>query len=174
MAAPKRNVAYDRPSEPNFIKAFKEKIGYKEPDPIDAKFEAPKIDESKLDDREEREDEQPTVVTLKPGDLTQEQYDEIRLIEKNATRDDDTSNESSRDLHDRDNSSDKELPKADLALKVSFKKPAQKRSSPSGISATSKKSKSEDFRKKKVVPSEKEYKTVQNSGLLSFDEEEEG
>ena len=49
MAAPKRNVAYDRPSEPNFIKAFKEKIGYKEPDPIDAKFEAPKINESKSD-----------------------------------------------------------------------------------------------------------------------------
>ena len=82
MAAPKRNVAYNKPSEPSFVRAFKRKVGYKEPETIESKFDAPKIDESKLDDREDRPEEQPTVVALRPGDLTQEEYDEIKKKEE--------------------------------------------------------------------------------------------
>lgn len=78
MAVPRRNVAYNKPAEPSFLRAFKQKVGYKEPETIESKFDPPKIDESKLDDREDRPDEQPTVVALRPGDLTQEEYDEMK------------------------------------------------------------------------------------------------
>lgn len=81
MAVPRRNVAYNKPAEPSFLRAFKQKVGYKEPETIESKFDPPKIDESKLDDREDRAEEQPTVVALRPGDLTQEEYDEIRKKE---------------------------------------------------------------------------------------------
>ena len=84
MAVPRRNVAYNKPAEPSFLRAFKQKVGYKEPEPIESKFNPPKIDESKLDDREDRADEQPTVVALRPGDLTQEEYDEVRRKEGDA------------------------------------------------------------------------------------------
>jgi hypothetical protein len=33
----KRNVAFIKPDEPNFLKRMKEEIGYKEPDTIEAK-----------------------------------------------------------------------------------------------------------------------------------------
>ena len=31
MSVPSRNVAYKKPAEPPFLKAFKDKVGYKEP-----------------------------------------------------------------------------------------------------------------------------------------------
>ena len=31
MAVPSRNVAYKKPEEPSFLKAFKSKVGYREP-----------------------------------------------------------------------------------------------------------------------------------------------
>ena len=54
-----RNVLYLKPKTPSFIAQFKEKVGYKEPDTVETKFEKP--NSSKLDDRE-LEDENPTVV----------------------------------------------------------------------------------------------------------------
>lgn len=33
----KRNVAFTKPEDPNFLKRIKDQIGYKEPDTIDAK-----------------------------------------------------------------------------------------------------------------------------------------
>lgn len=54
-----RNVSYLKPKTPSFIAQFKEKVGYKEPDTVETKFEKP--NSSKLDDRE-LEDENPTVV----------------------------------------------------------------------------------------------------------------
>lgn len=72
MSAPRRNVAFAKPAEPKFLKAFKDRVGYKSPDTIEAK-RTRQIDEREPDDREDREDEQPTVVVLKPGDLTKEE-----------------------------------------------------------------------------------------------------
>lgn len=82
MAAPRRNIAYNKPAEPSFVRAFKQKVGYKEPESIERKFDPPKIDESKLDDREDKPEEQPTIVALRPGDLTQEEYDEVNKKEE--------------------------------------------------------------------------------------------
>lgn len=84
MAAPRRNIAYNKPAEPSFVRAFKQKVGYKEPESIESKFDPPKIDESKLDNREDKPEEQPTVVALRPGDLTQEEYDEVKKKEEVA------------------------------------------------------------------------------------------
>ena len=70
--APRRNVAFAKPAEPKFLKAFKERVGYKSPDTIEAK-RTRQPDDRGPDDREDREDEQPTVVVLTPGDLTKEE-----------------------------------------------------------------------------------------------------
>ena len=153
MAAPKRNVKFDKPEDPSFLKAFKSKVGYKEPDSIDVKFNQPDIDESKLDDREDREDEQPTVVVLKPGDLSQEEFKEIK------------------DKAKKEGSSYAELPSDG---KVVFKKPGSKRrksSEDGGITASTKKTKetSEDYDRKKV---KNKTQGVSNSSLLSFQEDD--
>ena len=154
MAAPKRNVKFDKPEDPSFLKAFKSKVGYKEPDSIDVKFNQPDIDESKLDDREDREDEQPTVVVLKPGDLSQEEFKEIKEKAK------------------KEESSYAESPSEG---KVVFKKPGSKRrksSEDGGITASTKKTKetSEDNDRKKV---KSKTQGVSNSSLLSFQEDDD-
>ena len=74
MSAPKRNVAYTKPGDPSFLKAFKERVGYKAPDTIEAK-RTHRPDPDDREDREDREDEQPTVVVLRSGDLTKEEVD---------------------------------------------------------------------------------------------------
>jgi len=81
MSAPKRNVAYTKPSEPSFLKAFKERVGYKAPDTIEAKRTHRPDDR---EDREDREDEQPTVVVLRPGDLTKEEADKETKQQKGS------------------------------------------------------------------------------------------
>lgn len=42
----KRNVAFIKPDEPNFLKRMKEEIGYKEPDTIEAKVNQIFVEES--------------------------------------------------------------------------------------------------------------------------------
>lgn len=37
IMGPKRNVAFIKPEEPNFLKKIKQEIGYKEPDTVEAK-----------------------------------------------------------------------------------------------------------------------------------------
>jgi len=76
MSAPRRNVAFTKPAEPSFLKAFKQRVGYKAPDTIEAK-RSQQLDDGKLDDREDREDEKPTVVVLNPGDLTKEEAEKV-------------------------------------------------------------------------------------------------
>ena len=83
MSAPRRNVAFTKPAEPNFLKAFKERVGYKSPDTIEAK-RTRQLDEREPEDREDREDEQPTVVVLKPGDLTKEEADKATNKQKGS------------------------------------------------------------------------------------------
>lgn len=40
---PKRNVAFIKPEEPNFLKKIKQDIGYKEPDTVEAKVGGMKL-----------------------------------------------------------------------------------------------------------------------------------
>jgi hypothetical protein len=61
-------VAWDAP-EPKFIRELKEKVGYKEPEGVEAKHRRAEGGE----DREDRDDEAPTVVVLRKGDLTEEE-----------------------------------------------------------------------------------------------------
>ncbi len=57
--------------EPAFLKRMKAAAGYKEPEE-DLEAKRAKLEE---DDREDRDDERPTVVVLREGDLTQEEAD---------------------------------------------------------------------------------------------------
>lgn len=67
------NINFNKPSEPAFLKRFKDQVGYKERvTSIDDKFpsanEAGRVTE--IEDREDRDDEKPVVVVLNDGDLT--------------------------------------------------------------------------------------------------------
>ncbi|XP_035917177.1 uncharacterized protein KIAA1143 homolog [Anopheles stephensi] len=65
----KRNVAFIKPDEPDFLKRMKAQIGYREGPSIDDKREA--IENFDDSDDEEQEDEKPQVVVIKEGDLTE-------------------------------------------------------------------------------------------------------
>uniref|UniRef100_A0A182NIA6 DUF4604 domain-containing protein n=1 Tax=Anopheles dirus TaxID=7168 RepID=A0A182NIA6_9DIPT len=66
---PKRNVAFIKPDEPDFLKKMKAQIGYREGPSVDDKREA--IENFSDSDDEEKEDEKPQVVVIKEGDLTE-------------------------------------------------------------------------------------------------------
>merc|ERR1719474_1980671 len=63
------NVGFVKPQEPKFLREIKEKVGYREADGIEAKMRRAKGGV----DREDVEDEAPTVVVLNKGDLTEEE-----------------------------------------------------------------------------------------------------
>lgn len=70
---PRHNVTCIKPSDPPFIRRMKERIGYVEGPSVDTKREL-----LPRDAQEDREDEKPVVVILKPGDLTAEEADAIQ------------------------------------------------------------------------------------------------
>ncbi|PSN52946.1 Uncharacterized protein C0J52_03641 [Blattella germanica] len=76
----KRNISYIKPEEPSFLKRLKAEAGFKEADTVETKREALPQDADDLDDRD---DEKPVVVVLKPGDLTAE---EVEKIEKEGKK----------------------------------------------------------------------------------------
>ncbi|KAJ8919867.1 hypothetical protein NQ315_006396 [Exocentrus adspersus] len=67
----KRHVAYIKPNEPSFLKRLKQEAGYKEGPTVDTKRE--NLSGVADEDLQDTEDEQPTVVVLKSGDLTAEE-----------------------------------------------------------------------------------------------------
>uniref|UniRef100_A0A1Q3G383 DUF4604 domain-containing protein n=1 Tax=Culex tarsalis TaxID=7177 RepID=A0A1Q3G383_CULTA len=70
----KRNVAFLKPEEPDFLKRMKAQIGYKEGPTVDAKRQkVQNLEDSDDDEREERDDEKPQIVVVKDGDLTAEE-----------------------------------------------------------------------------------------------------
>ncbi|XP_056633234.1 uncharacterized protein KIAA1143 homolog [Diorhabda sublineata] len=80
----KRHVAYIKPDEPSFLKKLKKEAGYIEGPTVDTKRERyGNISEEDLLDTEE---EQPTVVVLKTGDLTVEEakFEEERLKKRKS------------------------------------------------------------------------------------------
>ena len=128
MSAPNRNVAWIKPQEPSFLKAFKNKVGYREPDTIGKQLWVPFTSTVELSiaspplspplsflplplesmlfteakrarvapeseggdggrgegggGDEEREDELPTVVVMKKGDVGEEEYQKYREMMK--------------------------------------------------------------------------------------------
>ncbi|XP_017022936.1 uncharacterized protein KIAA1143 homolog [Drosophila kikkawai] len=74
------NITYVKPQEPSFLAKLKAEIGYKEGPTVDTKRQRLETDPDREDydsgedeKRPEREDEQPQVVVLKPGDLSAEE-----------------------------------------------------------------------------------------------------
>ncbi|GLV33988.1 uncharacterized protein CBL_11129 [Carabus blaptoides fortunei] len=118
----KRNIAYIKPQEPSFLRKLKEQIGYKEGPTVDTKRQALRPDDC---DEEDVYEEQPTVVVLKPGDLSAEEAAQVKQdLEKEEA----------------------ETP-ADLTARIVFKAPeksverAQKRASLEKSSTASKRAK---------------------------------
>ncbi|TSQ69476.1 hypothetical protein Baya_11265 [Bagarius yarrelli] len=144
----KGNVSWVKPSEPSFLRKFKNDIGYKEGPTVETKRqELPQCDEDS--GGSDREDELPQVVVLKKGDLTAEEAMHL----KNKITD-----------SDKD-----EQPPVDG--KILFKKPTKRSSDKSeGITARSNsKKKRNDEKEKKKESGVK----VKNSSLLSFDDDDE-
>ncbi|XP_021929839.1 uncharacterized protein KIAA1143 homolog [Zootermopsis nevadensis] len=77
----KRSITYIKPQEPSFLTRLKAEAGYKEPDTVETKREILPCDADELKDKE---DDQPVVVVLKPGDLTAEEAAKIEKEEEQA------------------------------------------------------------------------------------------
>ncbi|XP_063778479.1 uncharacterized protein KIAA1143 homolog [Pseudophryne corroboree] len=151
--ASKRNpVSYVKPAEPSFLRKFKKDVGYKEGPTVDTKRQELPVtaDDS---DGSDKEDEQPQVVVLKKGDLSEDEVIKIKQQIKESTK-------------------DEEPVPADG--KIMFRKP-EKRSTGdkfSGINtSSSKKKKPEETTESSSVKSSQ--KQVRNSSLLSFDDDED-
>ncbi|KAM4688257.1 uncharacterized protein KIAA1143 homolog [Discoglossus pictus] len=148
----KNLVSYVRPSEPSFLTKFKKDVGYKEGPTVETKRQGLPMppDDS---DGSDKEDEQPQVVVLHKGDLSEE---EVLKLKKEI----------------KESSKGEEAAPADG--KILFKKP-EKRSSGdkfSGLNANSSKKKKQE-ENKESSSSKSGQKQVRNSSLLSFDDEEE-
>ncbi|XP_072268375.1 uncharacterized protein KIAA1143 homolog [Pyxicephalus adspersus] len=145
----KNRVSYVKPAEPSFLTKFKKDIGYREGPTVDTKRqELPTV--ANDSDGSDQEDEQPQVVVLRKGDLSEEEVMKIKEQIKGNAKDDDSISADG---------------------KILFRKPV-KRITDSGVNATStKKKKSEE--NQESSSSKSSQKPIRNSSLLSFDEEDE-
>ncbi|XP_028986333.1 uncharacterized protein KIAA1143 homolog [Betta splendens] len=151
-------VSWVKPSEPSFLKKFKNDVGYKEGPTVDTKRQTmPSLDDD--DSGSDREDELPQVVVLKSGDLTAE---EVKKIKGEA---------------DGDAEKDDEPPPDG---KILFKKPAKRSSSDKFQGITASSSKKKKSNKAAAAEEEEEGRTevksgrkVKNNSLLSFGGEED-
>ncbi|XP_050728441.1 uncharacterized protein KIAA1143 homolog [Eriocheir sinensis] len=164
------NVSFSKPDEPSFLKKFKERVGYKEDHGLSEKFaEMPKATDEDVADTEE---ELPQIVSLRSGDLTQEEIDQLRsegrlddLLKKNSEEEGEV-----QGPKNRDEVSEPEVPADGRIL---FRKP-NKRSSDGPQGKDGKKlkdGKSEESSENKSKKVKK--KAHQDKKLLSFDEDEE-
>lgn len=80
-------ISYVKNEDPAFIKAFKQKAGYKEQPTLVAKSEKLAFEE---DDRSDNEDEKPVVVVLKQGDISAEEIEQLKDQGKIKDQDDGT------------------------------------------------------------------------------------
>lgn len=72
----KRNVAYIKPQEPEFLRRLKEQVGYKEGPTVDTKRE--QLPQLTNEDVEDRAEDAPVVVVVNPGDLTEEEAEKYK------------------------------------------------------------------------------------------------
>ncbi|XP_059477940.1 uncharacterized protein KIAA1143 homolog [Neocloeon triangulifer] len=145
---PRRNVGFIKPPEPAFITKMKQDIGWTEGPNVETKRET--LSTATEDDENDRDDESPTIVVLKKGDLTAE---EAKLeVEKKQKIEDQTP--------------------ADLGGRIMFKKPEKRSTETPSSSKDNLDSKKAKIDKKKDKG--KSSKSVKNDKkLLSFDDEEE-
>jgi len=81
----KAKVGYAKPPEPKFIRDLKAKVGYKEPVGLEAKMRGGDGEggfSGEMEDREDRDDEKPTIVVMKDGDLTEEEVKVVKAETK--------------------------------------------------------------------------------------------
>lgn len=138
----KNSVQCIKTEEPAFIRRFKQQVGYKEGPTVDDKRAALERDDTGSD----LEDEKPSIVVLKKGDLTAEEVEDLKKQGKSFEFEDEPEEK-------------EEEPPADG--RILFKKPKKRSSS------------SEEDSEKKKKHKKSESKKVKNKSLLSFDEEEE-
>ncbi|XP_047488641.1 uncharacterized protein KIAA1143 homolog [Penaeus chinensis] len=159
------NVAFSKPEEPAFLKRFKERVGYKEDQGMSDKFA--KMPEATDEDLDDKDDELPQVVSLRSGDLTQEEYDQLRSEGKL----DDLLEEGEGEVQGPKTREEVDAP-ADG--KIIFRKPAKRSGDEKDGKGTEKKQKGEDKNEKREKKSKKEKeKELKKIKLLSFNEDEE-
>ncbi|KAK6190168.1 hypothetical protein SNE40_002094 [Patella caerulea] len=142
-------VSYVENDEPSFIKRFKERIGYKEGPNVETKRELPDFNDEDEESTGNKDDEKPTVVVLKNGDLTSEEAEQLQL------------------------QIDKEEPAHTIGDKIVFKQPKKRQAEEEGEDISGEQvKKSGKTKGNKNKQKSKEKKQKKNS-LLSFDEEEE-
>ncbi|KAK2188977.1 hypothetical protein NP493_119g10009 [Ridgeia piscesae] len=146
----KRNISYTQQDEPAFLKRFKEKIGYKEGPDINAKrcVGPPEDGDS---DGEERDDEQPVIVVLKKGDLD---ADEVARLGGDSSKDTSAGNDEA------------------AGGRIMFKKPKKTTTESNSELKKSSSSKSKETDHSSHSKRNK-TKTLKNTNLLSFTEDEE-
>ncbi|KAK6184199.1 hypothetical protein SNE40_006713 [Patella caerulea] len=141
-------VSYVENDEPSFIKRFKERIGYKEGPNVETKRELPDFNDEDEESTGNKDDEKPTVVVLKNGDLTSEEAEQLQL------------------------QIDKEEPAHNIGDKIVFKQPKKRQAEEEGDDSGEQVKKSGKTKGSKNKQKSKEKKQKKNN-LLSFDEEEE-
>ncbi|CAG2159384.1 unnamed protein product [Oppiella nova] len=145
MANRKRNISFAKPEEPDFIKKLKAKHGITAGPDVDTKREVmPRVDS---DDLEDRDEEQPVIVVLKDGDLDEEEVK--RITDENQLKQEET------DIKEG---------------KIIFKKPDKSETNDQNQSLLKSKSEKESIRQRLQS---NETKSVRNSSLLSFGDEED-
>ncbi|XP_017127482.1 uncharacterized protein KIAA1143 homolog [Drosophila elegans] len=145
----RNNITYVKPQEPSFLAKLKAEIGYKEGPSVETKRQRLESDhedyDSSEDCRPEREDEQPQVVVLKPGDLS---ADEAKLAAKELAE-----------------------KRADLTQPIVFKQRVKQLNIEENKSQSVNSKKSEKSGKKSEKSKSKKSKVA--SSKLSFNEDEE-
>ncbi|EDV50323.1 uncharacterized protein KIAA1143 homolog [Drosophila erecta] len=143
----KRNITYVKPQEPSFLAKLKAEIGYKEGPTVETKRQRldPQDQEDYDSEEDSREDEQPQVVVLRPGDLSAEEAKTEKLL-------------ASKELAEK---------RADLTQPIVFKQRVkqpniEEHKSQSGVNRKSDKSGTSKTKKSKAA-----------SSKLSFNEDEE-
>lgn len=154
-----KGITYTKPEEPAFLKAIKERVGYREPDTIDAKKKHIYAAENEDEEKDEllggvRPEDRPQVVVLKEGDLSEADVDQIHKEQKEA----------------------EERAKIE-AGDITFRKPIKRTHETSDASANSKETKNSgsDCVNSKMDRFENwQKKPKTESRLLSFQEDEGG
>ncbi|EDW50217.1 uncharacterized protein KIAA1143 [Drosophila sechellia] len=143
----KRNITYVKPQEPSFLAKLKAEIGYKEGPTVETKRQRldPQDQEDYDSEEDSREDEQPQVVVLRPGDLSAEEAKTEKLL-------------ASKELAEK---------RADLTQPIVFKQRVKQ------PNIEKKESQSETNRKSEKSSTSKSKKSKAASSKLSFNEDEE-
>lgn len=150
----KRNIGYIKQDDPPFVRQFKEKVGYKEGPSVDTKRE--QLQRPGSDEEDNFEDEKPTVVVLKAGDLTAEEAERLQLQNSDSLKEDEVPSDG----------------------RVIFKKPVKRSGDESSSqNATSIKKKrdgdGDDNSKVDIKKKKNDAKKIKNASLLSFAEDDE-